>query len=56
MVTRTRLYVTLMRTFPLTFFTSPVPNVTDRAFCTVSVPRVHTVSAISTFVAAMVNK
>ena len=28
-VTRTRLYVTLVRTFPLTFFTSPVPNFTD---------------------------
>ena len=29
MVTRMRLYVTLMRTFPLTFFTSPAPNFTD---------------------------
>jgi hypothetical protein len=56
MVTRTRLYVTLMRTFQLTFFTSPVPNFTDRAFCTASVPHVHTVSTISTFVAATVNK
>jgi hypothetical protein len=44
MVTRTCLYVTLMRTFPLTFFTPPVPNLTEFMHSALQVSRTCTSS------------